>query len=808
VAGGLLAALTLAGPGLAPAGINYANPAGGWDYSYDGASAAMGDFDAYDSLDGTWDHNNGSDLWTDPSKVTSDGNVLTIIDNLTAGDDRKFYFGHDLFDQGFPDNYLDAGVTLSFRARHTAGGYQQHDGGKSNIGLAQIGDGIAPPGIIGFCFGGASGSEGLLVGNAGSFIPFAIDTAEFHEYYITIQAGTVFTHQVSVYVDGGLTPELFDIDISTGSGDYGGTNFVAMGAGASPQTITLEIDFLSIKNGVHAPQPLVTTEPISAFSASPSTTSFGQPLTLTWFIDPAATSAEITADVGDAPGNVLDDTMPSGAGSVQVTPAVDTTYTLTVVTPTGNESEMATASVRLLDSFSTASARLVDAGAPVGLEWKVRPDATVSITPDVGNVDAQTDDATGLGSIDVPLDGDTMFEITATVGADSETAQVTVFQRTPSVQVYPDPVGGWDTLYDGAADFTALGWTHANGSDEWDGSEIGDPASAPGGVSRITEGDDHFLRLQDTGDPRDFGFPDPGSNRKVMLLTDLTGDIASGDTLLDDGVTLHFRARVATSGLLDEAYPAGELDPLPWPANGDGWIIHDGGKGMVGVHQAPGAGAEGTISFSLCTLDTGGLSDIPGPVDGLTMNGLDFDAPSGAVDTGEAFEENFLEFDPRAWHEFWVTIVRDTTVPPVGTHVVSIYRDGSEVADVFTVTSGDGEDATTPYLAMALGATPNSGAVDIDYVHLKQGVFVPQPGPGPAAPFRVTGFSVDFQAGNATLTWLSEPGATYSIDLSPDGLKTWNQVVDSIASGGASTSATVPLPDPVPDAAAWRVVLD
>ena len=54
--------------------------------------------------------------------------------------------------------------------------------------------------------------------------------------------------------------------------------------------------------------------------------------------------------------------------------------------------------------------------------------------------------------------------------------------------------------------FTSLDgtWSHDNGGDAWDGSAIGD--GSPGGVSVI----DGYLRIQDPGDPRDNGFPDPG----------------------------------------------------------------------------------------------------------------------------------------------------------------------------------------------------------------------------------------------------------------------------------------------------------
>jgi hypothetical protein len=128
-----------------------------------------------------------------------------------------------------------------------------------------------------------------------------------------------------------------------------------------------------------------------------------------------------------------------------------------------------------------------------------------------------------------------------------------------AAQAFPDPAGGWTYVYYGdqlltgepALDGT---WTHNNNSDEFDGSEIGgvlhpvnNPANGPGGASLLTEGDTQYLRMQVTGDPRDYGWPDP-SNRKIYFGHYMFQDLPEPDTLtiLDDGVTLTFRARIPT----------------------------------------------------------------------------------------------------------------------------------------------------------------------------------------------------------------------------------------------------------------------
>jgi hypothetical protein len=98
---------------------------------------------------------------------------------------------------------------------------------------------------------------------------------------------------------------------------------------------------------------------------------------------------------------------------------------------------------------------------------------------------------------------------------------------------FPAPPGGWTYIYNGdqllvgaaGSGATSLDgtWTHDNGSDEWDGSQIGgvfDATNRPGGASLGTNAGVTYLRMQDVGDPRDFNyttnnFNDPGSNRKV-----------------------------------------------------------------------------------------------------------------------------------------------------------------------------------------------------------------------------------------------------------------------------------------------------
>ena len=284
-------------------------------------------------------------------------------------------------------------------------------------------------------------------------------------------------------------------------------------------------------------------------------------------------------------------------------------------------------------------------------------------------------------------------------------------------QAYLDP--GWTYLYDGnsaaagsGSGFDALDgtWNHDNGSDQWDGTGIG--VGAPGGAVSI----DGYLRIQDTGDPRDHGFGDPGSNRKLYFGHDITAEGAPGD-ILDTGVTLSFRARIATDGILDQTNPDGGGDPSDWPAGGDGYVIHDGGKGPFGIKQADG----GVVSFGLA-LEVEDSTSFTGG--GLIMNNLNGAAVSGDVDWqgDDAGTQNVLSLDPTAWHEFWITIAAGGS----GTHVVEVYADGSLTPTTFDVTAGTGSDFGGSYIAMGAGSTPQQGAHDIDFMAWAPGVIQPQ----------------------------------------------------------------------------------
>ncbi len=301
--------------------------------------------------------------------------------------------------------------------------------------------------------------------------------------------------------------------------------------------------------------------------------------------------------------------------------------------------------------------------------------------------------------------------------------------------VYDPPEGGWTYIYNGDLwdsdpEFALDGfWNHDNGSDAWDGTEIGD--GLPGGVSLFTEvmGEDTtmYLRMQDPGDPRQYGESDP-SNRKLYLGYNISlNDAPANDsTIMDDGITISFRARVATavSGLLDDIFPADGLGIDFWPETGDGYIVHDGGKGNFSVHQLAG----GTISFCLALKTDHAYLDSVLMKEGLIMNrtGDNVNWQGAANDTTfDPASVNLVELDPREWHEYWITIQAAADTAGGVTHQVDVYMDGSTEPQMFNVTAGGGSDFTGAYIAMGCGATPQSGAIDVDFYGYVGGVVAP-----------------------------------------------------------------------------------
>ena len=294
----------------------------------------------------------------------------------------------------------------------------------------------------------------------------------------------------------------------------------------------------------------------------------------------------------------------------------------------------------------------------------------------------------------------------------SAPARLTV--RGVNAPRYPTPQTGWAYLYEGNAASNSLTasldgtWNHNNGSDSWDGLGRGAGNGLLGGV----EATNGFLTVEDAIGSNDA----TAGNRRYYFMRDLGQDtpVTNAASLLNDGVTLTFRARLTPA---DD--PRLELTNAP-----NGWVNANGGKGIFGLRQGRDTNI---ISFSLnkAVEDTATNTTFNFGQAGLHMNNLNGATRTSFVNPGDPIGTvNLLPLDPTVFHEFWITIKDNEAAP--GTHAVTIYRDGSRTGVVFNVTAGSGSDGDfASYLAMGMGSGPQRGAVDVDFFGYAPGVLAP-----------------------------------------------------------------------------------
>src|SRR3989454_2738200 len=354
---------------------------------------------------------------------------------------------------------------------------------------------------------------------------------------------------------------------------------------------------------------------------------------------------------------------------------------------------------------------------------------------------------------------------------------------------YPDPPGGWTYIYNG--DVAAFGtgafdaldgtWNRNNGSSEWDGSAIDGVTSTdkPGGAMAITNGLNQtetnvsFLRIQDPGNPSQYsGAANNGcggctianpANRKILFVHNMTAE-GCPDTVLDDGFTITFRARIPTpaktSFPLDPLYPSNEQanGPQPYPADGDGILIADNANGCVSARQL----AIGKIGFSLVTSNdclTGTLSTPKANFRGFQVNGLNGNTPNNNIDFNET-PVQYLPLDPTEWNEFWIVVQHDDS--GLGTHILLVYTNGSVSAQIFHVTaaSSGGEQSSVSHIEMGSSQTGQNGAVDVDFLAYKFAAVFPAGAGGP--PPSITGVTPLSQPPNGNTFWPAANGISFN----------------------------------------------
>lgn len=204
---------------------------------------------------------------------------------------------------------------------------------------------------------------------------------------------------------------------------------------------------------VVAPDDGGVIPPIASFRGSPNSIDFGESTALKMLVNPGVTVAEIDQEIGD----VLEKVDDEGNASVDIMPTVDTTYTLTVETPEGSATAEATVEVNLISEFS-ADSIFLDSGAPVTLSWKVRPDATVTIEPGIGDVTASIG-ADGSGtSVITPTESSTTYVLTASGSERQEKLEVSVLVKPAGEQFALLDIGALDgQVEEGAANEEQIG---------------------------------------------------------------------------------------------------------------------------------------------------------------------------------------------------------------------------------------------------------------------------------------------------------------------------------------------------------------
>ena len=259
-------------------------------------------------------------------------------------------------------------------------------------------------------------------------------------------------------------------------------------------------------------------------------------------------------------------------------------------------------------------------------------------------------------------------------------------------------------------------WIRSTIEDQWDGSKPGDTGPAPGGpapggiaVEKLAAADPcrgadrHVLLIEDTGDPRLFGYPDP-SNRKLFLGFDLGNP---GKNLLHDGVTFSVRMRLRPVPVDIPVEPGN----APW--DGDGLAK---GLGMAGIYfRNSGLAADQALGASAALA-------------------VALEETSAQLSTNPA--QAFAGIHPEEFHTLWATAIANPRM--ADTYDIDLYLNGSvapiplrQVALQVPEPGVAGNDAgfgarVTNFLAIGCPNTGPDASVEIDSIAWKKGVHPPQ----------------------------------------------------------------------------------
>ena len=340
---GAVIALATASVGLAQEWTS--PPPGGWNFAYEAnegeGAAGSGDDGAFDALDGTFSHSNGSDEW--------DGSAFGDGRPGRSRDRRRFLFARP----GTPVTLVITATAIPARtAKSTSGTTFRPTAsrrrrsmtgspctsacalrpatrstrviptvaetssigrpGAMDIRSTTVGRGTCPftrrragrsrfrcrpratakPRCSTNNLNGNAVSGDVDTGEAGSPNFLSLDPTEWQELWITIASGGEGTHQVVIYSNGNNAP-VATLDVTAGDGsDFADMSYVAIGVGSTGQAGAIDYDFVRVASGVHPPLTLFDVP----FRVNMGDVSVVDSLGRTWLGDPGPARMSSASD--------------------------------------------------------------------------------------------------------------------------------------------------------------------------------------------------------------------------------------------------------------------------------------------------------------------------------------------------------------------------------------------------------------------------------------------------------------------------------------------------------------------------------
>ncbi|HXG49635.1 MAG TPA: lamin tail domain-containing protein [Methylomirabilota bacterium] len=357
---------------------------------------------------------------------------------------------------------------------------------------------------------------------------------------------------------------------------------------------------------------------ITSFTATPSTIFSPASSTLNW-------------SVQNALGVSINGTDVTALPSLNVTPAVTTTYTLVATNAGGSSTSAVTVVVNPAPEIRSFAANkgFAGAGETITLSWGVMYGQTFSIAPGIGDVTQETVD--GVGNLSLQIAATTVYTLTvgSAFGTDMATYEVKVVQPANHPVISEFMADNNSTLADEDGQFS-----------DW--IEIYNPTVAPINLSS------YFL-TDNKSEPTLWPFPDVSLPAGGHLLI-----FASGKNRVNPAAPLHTSFQLNKAGEYLALVGPGPVvlqafDPYP-PQRGDiSYGVLGGDLSLVTIMGRPTPGAENdsappppakvefsrasgfftepfTVSLSSATPDAVIRYTLNGSVPSAT-NGFDYSAP-------------------------------------------------------------------------------------------------------------------------------------------------------------------------------------